>query len=133
MLEKFKENVQYKFSKSVYQKNMGCTDAQCDARVWVNLCDGKEVEVASDGRGRIDIYSILPWWCEEVPKLDTLKPDTLKPDTLKPCPFCGGEAEYRGECEMTKVRCSSCEAQTIYWFDEPEDAAEEWNRRVNNV
>ena len=53
-------------------------------------------------------------------------------DTLKPCPFCGGEAEYFGECDLVKVRCSEyeCQAQTICWFEEPEEAAEHWNRRA---
>ena len=48
---------------------------------------------------------------------------------LLPCPFCGGEAEYHGECDMVAVRCSNCGAGTSGWWDEPEEAAEEWNRR----
>lgn len=52
-------------------------------------------------------------------------------EKLKPCPFCGGKAEYYGECDMLWVRCSNedCQAQTIKKFDEPEDAATEWNNR----
>lgn len=49
---------------------------------------------------------------------------------LKPCPFCGGEAEYHGECNMVWVRCTNCHAERIYKFDEPEEAAEDWNRRT---
>lgn len=51
---------------------------------------------------------------------------------LRPCPFCGGEAEFYGDCDMVKVRCSKydCQCELISWFDEPEEAADEWNRRV---
>lgn len=51
---------------------------------------------------------------------------------LKPCPFCGGKAEYHYDCDMVKVRCSNydCQCELVTWFDEPEEAAEEWNRRV---
>ena len=53
-------------------------------------------------------------------------------EELKPCPFCGSEAEYYSDCEMVKVRCSNydCWCQLVTWFDEPEEAAEEWNRRT---
>lgn len=53
---------------------------------------------------------------------------------LKPCPFCGCKAEYYCECEMIKVRCSNflCGCRLVPWFDEPEDAAEIWNRRFNH-
>ena len=55
----------------------------------------------------------------------------MTPD-LKPCPFCGSQAEYYGECDMVKVRCHNydCQCQLVTWFDEPEEAAEEWNRRA---
>ena len=55
--------------------------------------------------------------------------------TLKPCPFCGSKAEYYGECDMVMVRCSDydCYAQRSGWFDEPEDAADDWNRRPPNL
>lgn len=51
---------------------------------------------------------------------------------LRRCPFCGSEAEYYGECDMVKVICSAwdCRCSLVTWFDEPEDAAEEWNMRV---
>lgn len=53
-------------------------------------------------------------------------------DKLLPCPFCGGEAEYYGECDMVWVRCSryGCYAEMISRFDEPEEAAAVWNRRT---
>lgn len=53
-------------------------------------------------------------------------------DKLLPCPFCGGEAEYYGECDMVWVRCSryGCYAEMISRFDEPEDAVAAWNRRT---
>ena len=52
-------------------------------------------------------------------------------EKLKPCPFCGGEAEYYGECDMVWIRCSNydCRAERIGKFDEPEEAAEYWNTR----
>lgn len=55
-------------------------------------------------------------------------------DNLKPCPFCGSKAEFFGECYMVKVRCSKydCQCSLVTWFDEPEEAAEEWNRRTGN-
>lgn len=51
---------------------------------------------------------------------------------LEPCPFCGGKAEYYYDCDMVKVRCSNsvCQCELVTWFDEPEEAAEEWNRRA---
>lgn len=51
---------------------------------------------------------------------------------LEKCPFCGGDAELYGECEMVKVRCSNydCRCELVTWFDEPEEAAAEWNKRV---
>lgn len=48
---------------------------------------------------------------------------------LRECPFCGGEAEYYSDCDMVKVRCSACGANTSGWWDEPEEAAADWNRR----
>lgn len=51
---------------------------------------------------------------------------------LKPCPFCGSKAELYGDCEMVKARCTNpeCWCHLVSWFDEPEEAAEEWNRRT---
>jgi len=54
-------------------------------------------------------------------------------EELKPCPFCGGEAEYYGECDMVHVRCKVCGATTPGWWDEPEDAAADWNRRISDI
>lgn len=51
-------------------------------------------------------------------------------DNLKSCPFCGAEAELYGECDMVRVRCSDCGANTSGWWDEPEEAAEDWNKRA---
>jgi len=52
-------------------------------------------------------------------------------DKLKLCPFCGSEAQYYGECDMVWVRCSNynCGAQRSGKFDEPEEAATDWNER----
>jgi len=54
---------------------------------------------------------------------------------LERCPFCGGEAEYHGECDMVSVRCATydCQAEMITWFDEPEEAADVWNRRATGL
>lgn len=51
---------------------------------------------------------------------------------LKLCPFCGSKAELYGECDMVWARCSNydCQAQLINKFDEPEEAIEDWNKRV---
>lgn len=51
---------------------------------------------------------------------------------LEKCPFCGSDAELYGECDMVKARCSNydCRCELIGWFDEPEEAAEDWNKRV---
>jgi hypothetical protein len=52
-------------------------------------------------------------------------------EELKPCPFCGSPAEYHGECDMVWIRCSNydCGAERSSKFDEPEDAAKDWNER----
>jgi len=50
-------------------------------------------------------------------------------EKLLPCPFCGFPAELTGECDMVWARCTSCEAQRIYKFDEPEEAIADWNER----
>lgn len=52
---------------------------------------------------------------------------------LERCPFCGSEADYHYECEMVKVRCQNydCGCDLVTWFDEPEEAAAEWNRRAS--
>ena len=49
---------------------------------------------------------------------------------LEKCPFCKSEAELYGECDMVKVRCSNydCQCELVTWFDEPEEAAAEWNK-----
>ena len=51
---------------------------------------------------------------------------------LKKCHFCSSEAEYYGECDMVKCGCSNydCGCELITWFDNPEEAAAEWNRRA---
>ena len=49
---------------------------------------------------------------------------------LKKCPFCGGEAKYYTDCDMTQVQCAVCGATPSGWWDEAEDAAAEWNRRA---
>lgn len=55
-------------------------------------------------------------------------------EKLKPCPFCGSPAEFYGEENMVWVRCSNydCQCRLITCFDEPEEAAEEWNKRAKD-
>ena len=62
---------------------------------------------------------------------------------LKPCPFCGGEAELiyipphihpltgRRGLDRWQVTCDKCGVVTAGMLSE-EDAAEAWNRRVDN-
>ena len=61
-------------------------------------------------------------------------------DKLKPCPFCGGEAIMeaykfgREHDARYRVKCSNklCFCETNWADFSEEDAAERWNRRVNN-
>lgn len=55
-------------------------------------------------------------------------------DKLLPCPFCGSHAEFYGECDMVWCRCTNydCRCEMITRFDEPEEAAEAWNRRPSH-
>jgi len=51
---------------------------------------------------------------------------------LKLCPFCGSLTELVGECDMIWARCSNddCQATRICKFEEPEDAIDDWNKRI---
>ena len=74
---------------------------------------------------------------------------------LKICPFCGGEARFRGgnsisptycdgaivDCEWdyapVYVECKSCGASTVGFYSDDddqnyEDAEKAWNRRADN-
>lgn len=58
---------------------------------------------------------------------------------LLPCPFCGGEASFRGMGGLYWVGCDSCKgnnsdttqccAGCAWVFDTPEKAAKAWNTR----
>lgn len=50
-------------------------------------------------------------------------------DELKPCPFCGGEAEIRGDGYFW-IQCKYCWAETTGSEDMAE-AIEAWNRRAD--
>jgi Lar family restriction alleviation protein len=55
---------------------------------------------------------------------------------LKPCPFCGGaaEADYGYyDYNLHGVHCSECGAYVSTMKDDPEDAAQMWNRRATDV
>lgn len=54
-------------------------------------------------------------------------------NNLKPCPFCGSPAELYCECDMATIRCSACGATTSGWWDETEEAIEDWNKRYSDV
>lgn len=59
-------------------------------------------------------------------------------EVLKPCPCCGGKAGYTTEryyaTTYVAVQCNFCGLQTIDFVGETawEDAADAWNRRVND-
>lgn len=61
-------------------------------------------------------------------------------DKLKPCPFCGGRAVMIGApfthdrfLVACKNRGDACKCEPCTnWFDTREEAAEAWNRRVND-
>lgn len=59
---------------------------------------------------------------------------------LKPCPFCGGKAVTRMECESRRTgrpygtfytECRSCGASVGFAFVDAEDAEKAWNRRAS--
>lgn len=55
---------------------------------------------------------------------------------LKPCPFCGGEAEIRGEkyykpMVRRNVICTKCYSNSG-WYKTEQEAIEMWNRRKDN-
>lgn len=54
---------------------------------------------------------------------------------IKNCPFCGSKAEIHSKEYMVKIRCSNddCLCCRIWWFDEIEEAVEDWNRRADNA
>ena len=56
---------------------------------------------------------------------------------LKPCPFCGGEAvmlthSFFNLNETFGVQCAVCEAETNQFYHTKEEAAEAWNRKVQD-
>ena len=52
-------------------------------------------------------------------------------EKLKPCPFCGGEAEFRGGSSTTPyIRCKECGGRTMSSFDSAKLRAA-WNRRAD--
>ena len=58
-------------------------------------------------------------------------------DKLKPCPFCGGKAEmliseYEGSRKEYLAACTECDGMVERWRETEKEAAEQWNRRVNN-
>lgn len=54
---------------------------------------------------------------------------------LKPCPFCGGEViianNYEYDTTTYMALCKDCRASSCI-CDTPEEAAEEWNRRIKD-
>jgi len=55
---------------------------------------------------------------------------------LKPCPFCGGEARILNMGWPHWVFCTECNAkmQSLkYGYEGEAEAAEKWNRRVNEA
>lgn len=55
---------------------------------------------------------------------------------LKPCHACGGEAIFRyypGRRFGYYVECDQCHVQSIGVFENKDAAAEEWNKRFNEL
>ncbi len=47
------------------------------------------------------------------------------------CPFCGAKAEIlHYEHDGYLPKCSKCDGMIEKWFDTPEEAVEEWNKRA---
>ena len=55
----------------------------------------------------------------------------LQPEQLKPCPCCGGKARSVQTKDFNYVFCTECELTTTT-YDTEKEAADVWNRRVNN-
>lgn len=50
---------------------------------------------------------------------------------MEKCPFCGSKAEilhYENDGYLPK--CSECDGMIEKWFASPQEAVEQWNRRV---
>jgi hypothetical protein len=56
-------------------------------------------------------------------------------DKLKPCPFCGCKTEQHSDNDMIKIRCSNydCQASSIHWYGDIEDAIGKWNKRADEA
>lgn len=57
--------------------------------------------------------------------------------TLKPWPFCGEkgkliEHKFYNLSSTYGVACVNCKCETYQFFEEREEAAKAWNRRVND-
>lgn len=52
-------------------------------------------------------------------------------EKLKPCPFCGGEAVFRGQTYYY-IWCKSCLAETR-GSENKEEAIEAWNSRADVI
>lgn len=51
---------------------------------------------------------------------------------LKPCPFCGQKAEIYQLNNKFESMCTNCTATIEWLFESEQEAAEAWNRRVND-
>lgn len=68
----------------------------------------------------------------------------MRDSIFKPCPFCGGKAELRLECEgflggilYSVVTCTKCGAKGERFMQSPliasnDEATNAWNRRATN-
>ena len=61
----------------------------------------------------------------------------IEMEKLKLCPFCRGKAEmliseYEDSRKEYLATCTECDGMVERWRETEKEAAEQWNRRVNN-
>jgi hypothetical protein len=73
MAQKFEEGKKYVFSIDAYKHDEEAIELERAfgfTPTWVDECEGQAVEVVDEKNGKIDIFAIVPEWCEEVESED---------------------------------------------------------------